>query len=51
MISKEWRDAHWKLAIGVLFFMYLMAVAPLPYEVNLYRFVKRRKPTQGMSGA
>lgn len=49
MISKEWRDAHWKLAIGVLFFMYLMAVAPLPYEVILNE--TRNPPTAGPDGS
>lgn len=32
MIAKEWRDARWKLLIGVLAFLLIAAVAPRPYE-------------------
>lgn len=36
MIAKEWRDARWKLAIGVLAFLVIVAVAPRTYEGILH---------------
>ena len=32
MIAKEWRDAGWKLALGVLAFLVIAVIAPRPYE-------------------
>ena len=32
MIAKEWRDARWKLVLGVFAFLLVAAVAPRPYD-------------------
>jgi ABC-2 type transport system permease protein len=32
MVAKEWRDARWKLALGVLAFLILVVIAPRSYD-------------------
>lgn len=40
MLAKEWRDARWKLALGVLAFLAVALIAPRPYE-NILASVER----------
>ena len=45
MVAKEWRDARWKLAIGLLAFLMVAAVAPWSYE-QILASVERDLSTQ-----
>lgn len=57
MIAKEWRDARWKLLIGVLAFLVFLVVAPRPYEKIVaetegqIKNIKEDIATPGVAGA
>ena len=57
MIAKEWRDARWKLLLGVLAFLMFLAAAPRSYETIIAQtktqieYAEKDLATPGLAGA